>query len=277
MTYADFMSDPNRSCAIVAHRGVWQDAPENSLLAIKRAIEAGYDIVEIDVRRTADGDFVILHDATLERMTGVEGRPERMTLAELSGIALRNRDGGPDNALTVEKLPTLRQVFELTRDRIFIHLDVKDRTLIPDVIAYARSMGVDRQVDVWADIRSVEDLNWAREHILEPGIAFVARAKLEASDADNQIDLVLAMKPLICEVSFNALDQVRALKDRFKKEGITLWANTLNEVSSDAFNDRLARKNPEAVWGQLLDAGISAIQTDEMEGLRTFIRNRKAA
>lgn len=277
MTYTDYMTDPNRSCAIVAHRGVWSDAPENSLLAIRRAIDAGYDVVEIDVRRTADGEFVVLHDRTLERMVGIDGEPEAITLADLSTLRLRNRDGGADNKVTDEFLPSLRQVFELTRDRIFVHLDVKDRSLIPQVIACAQAMGVDRQVDVWADIRSVEDLNWARSTVLEPGVPFVARARLEAADADVQIDLVLALKPLICEVSFKALEQVRALKDRFQAEGITLWANTLNEVSSGDFNDRLARKNPEAVWGKLLDAGISAIQTDEMEGLRDYLKRRQAA
>ncbi|MCJ9719944.1 glycerophosphodiester phosphodiesterase family protein [Agrobacterium sp. SHOUNA12C] len=277
MTYAEYMSDTARSCAIVAHRGVWNAAPENSLLAIRRAIDAGYDVVEIDVRRAADGDFVILHDKTLERMAGIDGQPETMTLAELSTVALRDRDGGPENAVTSEMLPSLKQVFELTRDRIFIHLDIKDRTLIPQVIAYAQAMGVDRQVDVWADIRTVDDLNWARRTILEPGIPFVARARLEAPDADVQIDLVLALKPLICEVSFKALEQVRALKDRFRAEGITLWANTLNEVSSGEFNDRLAGKDPGAVWGRMIDAGISAIQTDEMEGLRNYLKTRQAA
>ena len=102
MTYKDFLADKSRPCSIVAHRGVWRDAPENSLLAIERAISAGYDVVEIDVRRTADGDLVLLHDETLERTAGVAGGPEDMTSAQLTALPLRNRDGGPDNVFTAQ-------------------------------------------------------------------------------------------------------------------------------------------------------------------------------
>ncbi|UXN75893.1 glycerophosphodiester phosphodiesterase family protein (plasmid) [Devosia sp. A8/3-2] len=43
------MSAPGRNCAVIAHRGIWRDAPENSLLAIEAAIAGGHDVVEIDV------------------------------------------------------------------------------------------------------------------------------------------------------------------------------------------------------------------------------------
>ena len=47
---------------IIAHRGAWQSAPQNSLRAFETAIELGCDAVELDVRRTADGRLVVLHD-----------------------------------------------------------------------------------------------------------------------------------------------------------------------------------------------------------------------
>ncbi|WP_246705520.1 glycerophosphodiester phosphodiesterase [Rhizobium sp. P40RR-XXII] len=56
MDYADYIADPSRDCAIVVHRGIWRAAPENSLLAIERAMSAGYDAVEIDVRCSSDGE-----------------------------------------------------------------------------------------------------------------------------------------------------------------------------------------------------------------------------
>src|SRR6478735_6344991 len=58
-----------RGVLVVAHRGVWNVAPENSLSAIEAAIHAGADIVEIDVRRSADGVFFVIHDDTLDRTT----------------------------------------------------------------------------------------------------------------------------------------------------------------------------------------------------------------
>ncbi|MGO7042212.1 glycerophosphodiester phosphodiesterase family protein [Rhizobium acaciae] len=271
MNYFDYMADPHRQCAIVAHRGVWQDAPENSLLSIQRAIDAGYDVVEIDVRRTADGEFVLLHDDTLERMAGLHSEPEQLTLEELTSIALRNRDGGPGNPRTDQKLPSLRQLLELTRDKILVHLDIKHRQVIPEVLAYAKRMGVDRQVDFWADLKTEDDLDWIKANITSKDVPFIARTHLEHDDADEQVDLVFRLKPLICEVSFTDIAQVDAIQQRFHDAGITLWVNTLDGVASPGFNDASALKDPEAIWGQLLKAGFSAIQTDEMHALRTFL------
>ncbi|MBD8665688.1 glycerophosphodiester phosphodiesterase family protein [Rhizobium sp. CFBP 8752] len=277
MNYFDYMTDPDRQCAIVAHRGVWQDAPENSLLSIQRAIDAGYDVVEIDVRRTADGEFVLLHDDTLERMAGLSSEPEQLTLQELTSTALRNRDGGSDNALTDEKLPSLLDVFELTRDKILIHLDIKHRHVIPEVLAYAQKMGVDQQVDFWADLKTEDDLVWIKENITSKGAPFIARTHLEHDDADEQVELVFRLKPLICEVSFKDIAEVEAIRQRFHDASITLWVNTLDGVASPGFTDTAAVKNPDAIWGRLLRAGFSAVQTDEMEKLRAYIASHQAA
>ncbi|WP_063963272.1 glycerophosphodiester phosphodiesterase family protein [Ensifer sp. Root31] len=272
MNYFEYMANPHRHCAIVAHRGNWNNAPENSLLSIRRAIEAGNDVVEIDVRRTADGEFVLLHDDTLERMTGLGGEPEQMTLTELTSLALRNRDGGPDNPLTDEKLPSLQDVFELTRDKIFIHLDIKHRCVIPEVLAFAKKMGVDRQVDFWADLKSGADLEWIRQNIVAHDVPFIARTHLEDEDWRKQIKLVFELKPLICEASFRDLSQVDAIQQRFHDAGITLWVNTLDSVASPGFTDSAALKDPDAIWGQLIRAGVSSIQTDEMAALRSYLK-----
>lgn len=271
MNYFEYMADPHRQCAIVAHRGIWSDAPENSLLSIRRAIEAGYDVVEIDVRRTADGEFALLHDDTLERMTSVDKEPEQLTLADLTSLALRNRDGGPENPFTGEKLPSLRDVFELTRDRVFIHLDIKHRHVIPEVLAYARKMGVEKQVDFWADLKTEADLDWIRKNIVAQDVPFIARTHLEHDDWKKQVDLAIELKPLICEASFRNLSQVDAVRQRFHDAGITLWVNTLDSVASPGFSDSAALKDPDAIWGRLLKAGFSAIQTDEMEALQSYI------
>lgn len=275
MNYFEYMADPHRQCAIIAHRGIWSDAPENSLLSIRRAIEAGYDVVEIDVRRTVDGEFVLLHDDTLERMTGLDKEPEQLTLAELTSLALRNRDGGPENPLTGEKLPSLHDAFELARDRIFIHLDIKHRHVIPEVLAYAQKMGVAKQVDFWADLKTEADLAWIRANITSQEVPFIARTHLEHDDWRKQVKLALDLKPLICEASFRDLSQVEAVQQHFNDAGITLWVNTLDSVASPGFTDSAALKNPDAIWGRLLRAGFSAIQTDEMAALRSYIETRK--
>ncbi|RKL27801.1 hypothetical protein BFJ72_g12929 [Fusarium proliferatum] len=271
MNYSEYIAHPHRQCAIVAHRGLWNEAPENSLLSIQRAIEAGYNIVEIDVRRTADGEFVLLHDVTLERMTGVDKKPEELTLGELISLPLKNRDGGPNSPFTEEKLPGLRDVFELTRDKIYIHLDIKERHVIPDVLAYAQKMGVEKQVDFWADLKTKDDLAWIKATITSHDVPFIARTHLEHDDWREQAELALELKPLICEASFRDISQVDTIKKHFHSSGITLWVNTLDSVASPGFTDSAALEDPDTVWGRLLRAGFSAIQTDEMAALRSFL------
>ena len=271
MTYKDFLADKARPCSIVAHRGVWRDAPENSLLAIERAISAGYDVVEIDVRRTTDGDLVLLHDETLERTAGVAGRPEDMTSAQLTALHLRNRDGGPYNGLTAQNLPRLADVFALTRDRIYIHLDIKDRDVIAEALTLSQQLGVDQQVDFWADLKTEADVAWVEQTILSQNIAFIARTRLEQPSGPQQLDLMFGLQPDVCELSFTDLSQIAALRERFARANIALWVNTLDGVASPGFTDTIALQDPHGVWGRLLDAGFSTIQTDEMAALQRYL------
>jgi len=275
MNYQDFMADPDRDCAIIAHRGIWRDAPENSLLAIERAIAQGCDVVEIDVRKSADGVFVLLHDDTLARMTESDAAPETLSSAELSALHLRNRNGGAGNPLTDQTLPTLAEVFARTRGRIFTHLDVKDARLIPEVIAFAKAMGVAEEVDVWHTLSSEADLAWVKTNVIPENIAFIAKTRLNVADAAAQLDLVLALRPSICEIYFDDVADLARHTAAFADAGITLWVNTLDDVSCAGLTDSAALADPEAVWGRLLDAGVSAIQTDEAAALRSYLTSRR--
>ncbi|MFJ6322949.1 MULTISPECIES: glycerophosphodiester phosphodiesterase family protein [unclassified Rhizobium] len=277
MNYIDYIADPARDCAIIVHRGLWRAAPENSLLAIEQAISAGYDVVEIDVRRSSDGELVLLHDDTLERMTGLNKQPEALTWRQLRSLALRDRDGGEANPMTRETLPGLRDVFDLTRDRIFVHLDVKHRHTIPDVIACARAMGVDQQVDFWGNLKTEEDLAWIRANVSSQAVPFMAKTRLEAPDAARQLDLLFQLNPFLCEIYFEGLEQVAERGTIFKEAGIALWVNTLDAVSCAGFTDTAALQDPHAVWGRLIDAGVSAIQTDEPAALKAHLEYRRAS
>jgi len=67
----------------IAHRGDPFAHRENTLDAFAAAVDAGADMVEIDVRRTADGGVVVLHDPTLKRLWGVARHVDELTLAEI--------------------------------------------------------------------------------------------------------------------------------------------------------------------------------------------------
>jgi glycerophosphoryl diester phosphodiesterase len=68
----------------IAHRGDSSAAPENTLAAFEAAVRAGADLIELDVRRTADGEAVVIHDASALRTTGLDARVAALTARELT-------------------------------------------------------------------------------------------------------------------------------------------------------------------------------------------------
>jgi glycerophosphoryl diester phosphodiesterase len=77
------MTRPEREVVIVAHRGMAAGHPENTLAAFRHSISVGFPIIEVDLRTTADGHIVIMHDETVDRTTSGTGEVGQMTLAEI--------------------------------------------------------------------------------------------------------------------------------------------------------------------------------------------------
>ena len=71
---------------VIAHRGASGYAPENTLASVKKALEMGADLIEIDVHLSKDGEVVVIHDHTLERTTDGQGAVLDYTMAELKQI-----------------------------------------------------------------------------------------------------------------------------------------------------------------------------------------------
>ena len=92
---------------ISVHRGLWGPAPENSRRAIRDG--AAFGIVEIDVQLAAEGVPVVMHDASLGRMTGDPRSVSGVASGEIAGMALRQGAGGRGAAMTDETVPTLEQ------------------------------------------------------------------------------------------------------------------------------------------------------------------------
>lgn len=108
--------------SVVAHRGASADFPEHSLEAYLAAIDVGADGLECDVRLTADGHLVCLHDPTVDRTSDGRGRVSGLTLAQLRRMEWGSDSQGP---LTVQEL------FELVRDcgrRVELAVETKHPT-----------------------------------------------------------------------------------------------------------------------------------------------------
>jgi glycerophosphoryl diester phosphodiesterase len=103
--------------AIYGHRGGAAEAPENTLAAIAHARRAGAEGVELDLRATADGRFVVFHDEDLERLAGRRERIAERTLAEVRGVELSFPG-------VRARVPTLEEAFAAAGD-LAVDLDLK--------------------------------------------------------------------------------------------------------------------------------------------------------
>lgn len=107
---------------IVAHRGASGLAPENTLPAIQKALDLKVDVIEIDLHLSADGQVVVIHDATVNRTTTGEGVVGEMTWAELAEL-----DAGIyfDSEYANTRLPRLADVLELVNGQSIVLIEIK--------------------------------------------------------------------------------------------------------------------------------------------------------
>lgn len=109
----------------IAHRGGAGLAPENTLLAFRRAVELWHaDMIELDVHASADGHCVAMHDDTVDRTTNGTGRVASMTLEELQRLDAGHRfvdpDGGRPFRGGAARIPTIGEVLRELPDTRFI-------------------------------------------------------------------------------------------------------------------------------------------------------------
>ncbi|SLM29603.1 putative glcerophosphoryl diester phosphodiesterase [Desulfamplus magnetovallimortis] len=100
---------------IIGHRGSAGTSPENTLKSFEEAVLSGADAFELDVQVCKTGELVVIHDRWVDRTTNGHGLVLNLSFSEL-----RSLDAGDG-----EKIPTLEEVFELTANRVEIHVELK--------------------------------------------------------------------------------------------------------------------------------------------------------
>lgn len=107
---------------IVAHRGVPDKAPENTIAAFERAIELGADAVELDVRLTADGVPVVYHYFYLDENTSVSGPIFNYTFEQLQEVSVWGRGS---HGASSARISTLHAVLDAIGGRIGLEIEIK--------------------------------------------------------------------------------------------------------------------------------------------------------
>ncbi|WP_298986675.1 glycerophosphodiester phosphodiesterase family protein [uncultured Roseibium sp.] len=127
---------------IVCHRGANGIAPENTLSAARAAWDAGFDYVEIDVRETADGHLMVLHDANLERTTSGTGFLKDKNISDLANLSAGSWF---DAFYSAEKIPELSQILELAACQDGgLYVELKDADPVKTARAVLARLPADR-------------------------------------------------------------------------------------------------------------------------------------
>ncbi|MDE0467840.1 MAG: glycerophosphodiester phosphodiesterase family protein [Candidatus Poribacteria bacterium] len=116
----------------IAHRGASGSAPENTLVAFKKAIEIGVDAVELDLHGTADGEVVVIHDSSFDRTTNLRASVNQATLE-----MIKRADAGGWFAAEFagEPVPTLEEALECITQETIAVLEIKDPLIAEAVVA----------------------------------------------------------------------------------------------------------------------------------------------
>jgi len=114
--------------ALIAHRGFAARFPENTIAAFRGAVRAGADGVELDVRECATGETVVVHDATVDRVTDGAGRVGELPLSALADLEVLGSG---------ESIPTLPAVFDAVPPDVTLHVELKAAGPISEVVALA--------------------------------------------------------------------------------------------------------------------------------------------
>lgn len=255
---------------VVAHRADWRNAPENSLQAVQNCIDMGVDIVEIDVRVTADNQVVVIHDKTLERTTSGYGKVSHHTLKELQSMTLKNGYG----LSTTHNIPSLEELLLLTKNKIHVFID-KGYYILPQVWEVVEKTGTQNQVLLEGKVDFSTFQKTYPEYVSK--VKYMPRIKPETVNLRQYVDdFSSQMNVPLLIASFKTENRVflEYLSD-FKRQHIGTMGSTLWAESCAGHTDDVSVQEPEAGWGWMLRQGFTAICTDRPALLIDYLQEKE--
>lgn len=255
----NILNSPNDTyIMVVAHRGNWSNAPENSLLAIRNAIAIGTDIVEIDVRLTKDKIPVLMHDKTLDRTTTGSGKLSNWTLNSLQELFLTDGNGNT----TPYKIPTLEDALVLCKGKILINLD-KCSMHLDRIVEYLQKTKTLNQTI----IRIRKDFYRTRLHkkCSKKRLIYIPKIEEEKRKLNKLTKkYIRGNKPLAFDIDLTKEDSnLLPWVKRLKNKSCRIWIST---TSTENVRDNTLKENqPSAItkWNWAVESDANIILTDE--------------
>lgn len=261
----------SKSVLVASHRGDWRTFPENSLPAIRSAIDKGVDIIEIDLKMTSDSVLILMHDASIDRTTTGRGRVCDITFDSICKVSLRAGQGAP----THWKVPTLEEALLLCKGRAVVNIDqgfqfydrihpLLERTgMLGQTLIKGRLAA--------SEVESVFSA-YSENCLFMPIINFGKKHHDEILRSYRQLPTPLLAYE-VCWPKYTP--KVEQFMQEVIAGGSKLWVNSLWPSQNGGLCDDAAIEgDPAAVYGQLVGMGATLIQTDRPELLISYLRSR---
>ncbi len=242
---------------VIAHRGSSGHAPENTMAAFSLAIEHGADAVELDVRATADGLPVVLHDERLTRTTG-DPRP----VSEVDSATLPSLDAGSWFApeFSDERTPPLRDVLELLRGKLQTCIEIKvkgiEKTIVQTII------DADAVRHCMVHSFELETIQRCRELCPELGAAWILQLPDDDPDQEAPILADRALAAGISTISVCVANLTHEIIRDWRRRGLSVFVWTVD--------------SPTALE-VILGAGIDGIITNYPDRARSLLEPARKA
>lgn len=263
------LSGDTSTVIVVAHRGDWRYAPENSIAAIEHSIAIGVDVVELDLQLTKDSVLIVMHDSKLERTTTGKGSVGDWTMDSLRTLKLKNGCG----IKTKHHIPTLEEALLFAKGKVLINLDKADRyfDLLYPVL---EKTGTTRQIIMKGKRPAEEVLALWGEYLDK--VIYMPVVDVYKADAKQKMDgYMKKLKPAAYELCYQTDEQISyplQIKKDLKGKSL-IWYNTLWDTLCGGHDDDLALKDPDAAFGFLIHTlGARIIQTDRAELLLNYLK-----
>lgn len=261
----------NQTVLVVAHRGDWRNAPENSLQAIENAIQMGVDVVEIDVQKTKDGKLILMHDATLDRTTTGKGKVREWVLDSIKTLKLKNGAA----IRTKHQVPTLEEALLVAKGRIMLNLD-KAYDYFDEVYELLEKTGTTNHI-IMKGSKSVAQVKQEFGKYLDK-VIYMPIVNLDRPHAMQMIqDFLTELKPVAFELLYvsDSNSIVKEVSALLKGKSL-VWYNTLWDTMAGGHDDDMSLENPDKGYGYLIDTlNTRIIQTDRPAYLLNYLKRRK--
>ena len=254
---------------VIVHRGDWRNAPENSLQSIEKAIAMKVDMIELDIQPTKDGNFICMHDETLDRTSTGKGPIKDYTTEELKKFVLRSGNG----IKTRQPIPTLKEALNVCKGRILVNID-KGGTYIKEIMPIIQECGMEKQVIIkgYYPVEKVKKEYGSNESML-----YMPIVNLWDKEAVATIQTFIKnFTPIAYELCFkdDANPNLKII-DEIAKSGSRIWMNTLWDSLCGGHDDENALlESKDKHWGWMLKHKATMIQTDRPQELIHYLEEK---